>query len=317
MMDKDIAFELTDNRITKNSIKAGFLLEDDAVISLSYEKNAHQICCQMNEAGTSFLLPDEWSSMQFSVESDKAPSRPATPADIEGPNPKKRKLDPYSEQLAVNGDLAASIGRYALYYNVKRDNYKRCAIPLTPRLAATFHHGENKSIKIGDEIVIHSWLDKNLKVATRAVKIMEEYDTIILQADGEHLSDKDFITSSGYPQKGMKYLLMGFSIIHEKTSHLLLSSGIIATEVTRRLRYTGSSGTFKGDSGGGCWSEDGHLIGMQIGVEKVPHTKDTNGRPASPASGGRCCIIAIRDILGHIQDLMPMPADSDADSWSE
>lgn len=34
----------------------------------------------MNEAGTCFLLPDGWPTMQFLVESN-VPSRPATPMD--------------------------------------------------------------------------------------------------------------------------------------------------------------------------------------------------------------------------------------------
>lgn len=70
------------------------------------------------------------------------------------------------------------------------------------------------------------------------------------------------------------------------------------------MRYTGSSGSFKGDSGGSCWNEDGQLMGMQVEVEKVPHTKDDKGRPASPASGGRCCIVAIHHILGFIQVIL-------------
>lgn len=97
---------------------------------------------------------------------------------------------------------------------------------------------------------------------------------------------------------------MGYSIIHDKTNHQSLSTGIIASDITRRMRYTGSSGSFKGDSGGSCWNKDGQLMGMQVEVEKVPHTKDDKGRPASPASGSRCCIVAIRDILGHIQVIL-------------
>lgn len=38
----------------------------------------------MNEAGTKFLLPDDWRIMEFFAESDKVPSRPATPFDIAG-----------------------------------------------------------------------------------------------------------------------------------------------------------------------------------------------------------------------------------------
>ena len=97
---------------------------------------------------------------------------------------------------------------------------------------------------------------------------------------------------------------MGYSILHEKTSHQSLSTGIIVSDVTRRLRYMGSSGSFKGDSGGSCWNENGQLIGMQVEVQKVPHTQDEKGRPASPASGGRCCIVAMISILHHIQVIL-------------
>lgn len=113
------------------------------------------------------------------------------------------------EEIPVDGDLAASVGPYALYY-VKDDNYKRCAIPLTTKLAATFRHGENKSIKKGDEILIRSWFDKKFEVSTRAVKFIEELDTIILQSDGVDLCDKDLVFNSVEPRKGMHYLLVIF-----------------------------------------------------------------------------------------------------------
>lgn len=35
---------------------------------------------------------------------------------------------------------------------------------------------------------------------------------------------------------------------------------------------------------------------LQVETEKIPHTTDNNGRPASPASGGRCGIIPITKI---------------------
>ncbi|CAJ0931805.1 unnamed protein product, partial [Mesorhabditis belari] len=301
----------------ESTVKSQFLLPLDAVVSLSYEVNGRQKGCEVNEAGTTFLLPDRWPAIQFFVDSNKAPSRPATPADQGATNPKRQKLDPAPEQLLVDGDLAASIGQYALFYNVKSDDYKRCAIPLSTKLAATFQHGENKKIKIDDEIVIRSWSDEKFNVKTRVVRIIEELDVIILKSDEKDLCNQSLPLSPVPPQKGMEYLMMGFSILHNKTSHLSLSAGIIASDVKRRFRYTGSSGSFKGDSGGGCWNKKGQLIGMQVEVEKVGHTKDDKGRPASPACGGRCCIVAVYDILVAIRDLLP-PADSDEEyEWNE
>ncbi|CAJ0939682.1 unnamed protein product, partial [Mesorhabditis belari] len=83
MMDKEVKLDLPDNLITKSTIKSAFLLDDDAVISLSYGLDDHQKYCRVNEAGTTFLLPDGWPAIQFFVDSNKAPSRPETPADIE------------------------------------------------------------------------------------------------------------------------------------------------------------------------------------------------------------------------------------------
>ncbi|PIC23414.1 hypothetical protein B9Z55_017126 [Caenorhabditis nigoni] len=208
----------------------------------------------------------------------------------------------YEQQLPVNGDLAASIALYALYYT-KNDNIKRCAIPLTTRFAAIHRHGENKSIKQGDEIVIRSWFDKKLEVSTRAVKFIEVFDTIILQSDGVDLCDKDLMFNSIKPRKGMRYLMMGFSIDEDTTNYQSFSSGIITNEDVRWRRYTGSTGSFEG--GGGCWSESGQLMGMQIEDE---------------ASEGPCCIIAVQSIWSHILDLIPdseSEEDWDEEDWDE
>ncbi|CAI2323978.1 unnamed protein product [Caenorhabditis sp. 36 PRJEB53466] len=298
-----------DGTINEKTLRRAFQLEDDVPIGLF--KNDLALACRDDDV---FELQEGWKGAEFELRWEESRRKLKK---LGATNPKKRKIEPESQELPVDGDLAASIGRYALYYNVKKDNYKRSAIPLTPRLAATFRHGDNKSIEIGDEIVIRSWSDEKLKVSTRAVKIVEELDTIILESDGADLCHKDLISNSILPRKGMQYLMMGYSILHEKTSHQSLSTGIIVSDVTRRLRYTGSSGSFKGDSGGSCWNENGQLIGMQIEVQKRPHTQDEKGRPASPASGGRCCIVAIISILANIQDLLP-PADSDGEyEWNE
>uniref|UniRef100_A0A8R1I349 Uncharacterized protein n=1 Tax=Caenorhabditis japonica TaxID=281687 RepID=A0A8R1I349_CAEJA len=279
--------------INEKTLRRAFQLEDDVPIGLFKKDIA--LACRDDDV---FELQEGWKEAEFILNINNLSILGAT-------NPKKRKIEPESQELPVDGDLAASIGRYALYYNVKKDNYKRSAIPLTPRLAATFRHGDNKSIEIGDKIVIRSWSDEKLKVSTRVVKIVEELDTIILESDGADLCHKDLISNSILPRKGMQYLMMGYSILHEKTSYQSLSTGIIVSEVTRRLRYTGSSGSFKGGSGGSCWNENGQLIGMQIEAQKVPHTQE------------RCSIVAIISILAHIQDLLP-PADSDGEcEWNE
>ncbi|CAI2355439.1 unnamed protein product [Caenorhabditis sp. 36 PRJEB53466] len=302
-----------DGIISKKTLRAAFQLEEDVPIGLF--RNNRGLKCREDDF---FELQDGWNGAEYELRwEEERRSRRATPADQGATNPKRQKLDPAPEQLPVDGDLAASIGQYALFYNVKSDDYKRCAIPLSTKLAATFQHGENKKIKIDDEIVIRSWSDEKFNVKTRVVRIIEELDVIILKSDEKDLCNQSLPLSPVPPQKGMEYLMMGYSILHNKTSHLSLSTGIIASDVKRRFRYTGSSGSFKGDSGGGCWNKKGQLIGMQVEVEKGGHTKDDKGRPASPACGGRCCIVAVCDVLVAIRDLLP-PADSDEEyEWNE
>lgn len=130
-------------------------------------------------------------------------------------------------------------------------------------------------------------------------------DTIILESNGADICDADLISNAPLPRKGMKYMMMGYSVLHGKTSHQSLSTGIIISDVARNCRYTGSSGSFKGDSGASCWDESGKLFGMQTEVQKVAHTREENERPASPASGGRCRIVAISHLLSAILEFLP------------
>lgn len=296
-----------DGTINVKTLRHAFLLEDDDRIGLF--KNDVALECRVDDV---FELQEGWREAVFDLRWEESRrSRPATPSEQGTANPKKRKIEPEPQELPIDDDLGFSIGQYALYYNVEKHDYKRSAIPLTKRLAATFRHGENKSLEIGDEIVLRSWIDQNFEVTTSVVKIIEELDTIVLQSN-EDLCDKDLTVNSVVPRKGMQYLLMGFSILHDKTSHQSLSTGIIISDVTQRLRYLGSSGSFKGDSGASCWNKNGQLMGMQIEVGKVQHTRDDKGRPASPTSGGRCCIVPISSILANIQALLP-PAATDED----
>lgn len=237
---------------------------------------------------------------------------------------KRPRLESQFEEGIVDGDLVARVSRFALYY-LKGDNFKRSAIPLTQRLAMTFRHGENANIKQNEEIRIRSLHDNDFDVPTRVVRIIEELDAIILESRGKDLCDKDLVSGAVEPLKGMRYLLvifyyciyylkqnirasslkvewfqMGFSIMHGQGNHQSLSMGIISSDITPRLRFVGSSGSFKGDSGGSCWNDNGNLIGMQVEVEKVAHTTDKKGQPACPASGGRYYIVSITSIRAHI-----------------
>ncbi|CAD6193737.1 unnamed protein product [Caenorhabditis auriculariae] len=262
-------------------------------------------------------------SEKLVLSADRMPSRPETPSfqalDVgpvspKGPTSRKRqKIDPELEPLPVDGDLVSQIRQYAWFYT-KGDNFKRSAIPITKDLAITYRHGENKNYLKGDSIKLSSYQNQKMVVDTCVVLVDEALDLIVLQTKSAELCERDLIKEAVEPHRGMKYTLMGYSVIHGGTSHISFSAGIISSDITSRLRFLGSSGSFKGDSGGSCWSEDGKLIGMQVETELVPHTKDNNGRPSSPASGGRCGIIPITNIHSIILKLLPQEEEVD---WNE
>ncbi|CAD6198122.1 unnamed protein product [Caenorhabditis auriculariae] len=314
MNDKELNFVPCQNILAKSSLTSAFLLPEEAIVSLSYELTREEIHCEMNEKGTAFILPEDYSNLKFKVESDRAPSRSSIPADFEGPTfRKRRRIYMDSEPLPVDRDIISRIGKYSWFYT-KEDNLKRSAIPVTRYLAITYRHGENKHFVNGDCIRLSSYKNQKVIVDSYVVLVDDSLDLIVLQSKSAELCNRDLILEAAEPERGMPYILMGYSVVHGRTSHISFSAGIISSDITSRLRFLGSSGSFKGDSGGSCWSDDGRLIGMQIEIEKIPHATDKNGRPASPASGGRCGIIPITKIHPLILKFLPPEEEID---WNE
>ncbi|CAD6193735.1 unnamed protein product [Caenorhabditis auriculariae] len=246
-------------------------------------------------------------SEKLVLSADRMPSRPETPSfqalDVgpvspKGPTSRKRqKIDPELEPLPVDGDIMTRLGQ--------------SAIPVTKDLAITYRHGENKNYLKGDSIKLSSYQNQKMVVDTCVVLVDEALDLIVLQTKSAELCERDLIKEAVKPHRGMKYTLMGYSVIHGGTSHISFSAGIISSDVTSRFRFLGSSGSYKGDSGGSYWSDDGRLIGMQVETEIVPHTTYNNDRPAS---GGRCGIIPITNIHSRILELLPQEEEVD---WNE
>ncbi|CAJ0951582.1 unnamed protein product, partial [Mesorhabditis belari] len=204
MLDKDVAFKLSDNQITESSIKHAFLLPPDAIVKLSYQENGQQIDCRMNETGTTFLLPDGWSSMQFHVESDQAPSRPSTPADQAQFSDYKRDPEsPYviDEKLAselCNRLFFAPRGQKALRgpheetFAVKDGVIDGgCVSPISPRAAVTFAHKSHGILREYDEgqddeinqhslVEIRNCQNHNIRHIMKVIVVDAHHDFVLL-----------------------------------------------------------------------------------------------------------------------------------------
>ncbi|UMM27769.1 hypothetical protein L5515_010918 [Caenorhabditis briggsae] len=230
----------------------------------------------MNEKGTAFLLPDNYSHLKFSVESNKASGRPSTSA---GATSRKRQMiDREVESILLDGDLAFRISQHAWYYT-KGDNLKRSAIPVAKYLSITYRRGENKNLVEGDSIKLFSYKNQQVVVDTRVVLVHDAHDLVVLQSESAELCDRNLFLEEVEPKKGMKSVLMSYSVIRGDASHLSFSTGTISSDISSRMRFLGSSSSYEGNTGGSCWSEDGKLIGMQVEAD----TTDSNGRQAFPS----------------------------------
>lgn len=175
----------------------------------------------MNEKGTAFILPEDYSNLQFNVESDRAPSRPSTLADVEGlmnighhiyiifvlgpTSRKRRRIDMDLEPLPVDGDIVSRIGQYSWFYT-KGDNLKRSAIPVTRYLAITYRHGENKHFVNGDCIRLSSYQNQEVIVDSYVVLVDDFLDLIVLQSKSAELCNRDLILEAVEPKRGMPYI---------------------------------------------------------------------------------------------------------------
>ncbi|CAB3397124.1 unnamed protein product [Caenorhabditis bovis] len=259
-----------------------------------------------------FDRPFKSYSEKIVLSAEKMPPRPAAPlGQTMDVVPKKRqRIDEEPERLPVDGDIVSQIRRYAWFFT-RGDSLKRSAIPVTKNIAITVRHEANNTISIGDSIALTSYQNHEVVVDTSVILIDESLDFVALQSKAVEFCDRDLLLDAVNPIRGMKYLLMGYSVIHGSTSHISFSTGIISSDITPRCRYLGSSRVFKGDRGGSCWDDAGRFIGMQVEAEVVPHTRDNNGRPGSPATGGRCGIIPITCIRTRLLDFLPPQEDVD------
>ncbi|CAJ0957768.1 unnamed protein product, partial [Mesorhabditis belari] len=207
MLDKDVAFKLSDNQITESSIKHAFLLPPDAIVKLSYQENGQQIDCRMNETGTTFLLPDGWSSMQFHVESDQAPSRPSTPADqVKNNAPVYVPID--------TGDLILQLEKYFFYEEIG-DN-KACFTVLSSHYAISFNHGPHQTWRSSPDekqTSVTICNQEGQKFETKVVECDAEIDFIVVHSDVPLVSKPPIIE---FPKKLERYILLGYPEINLK-----------------------------------------------------------------------------------------------------
>ncbi|KAE9552080.1 hypothetical protein FO519_004706 [Halicephalobus sp. NKZ332] len=309
MFDEELHLAVFQNLIAKSSVKSAFLLADDAIIRLFYVFDGKKIVCGMNKEGTEFLLPDAWSTMEFFVESDKAPSRPVTPFDTEGsPIPSKKvKMSDENKVCAKDMEWFNSIRQFALYYE-DESNMKRCITPISTQIAATYAHGSHKNLTVNSTeehpILVRSYYDKDYCVPAKVVKRDDGMDVVILQAVSMEFVNKR--PDIDLPEVGMRFMMLGLSNVESAKNNLSLGCGSVTGKFDDEMRYIGSSGSANGDSGAGVWNSNGSLIGMNILVKHNPvKLSERSQRQDTHAIGGSSVFVAASVIKIFATEYIP------------
>ncbi|CAB3408042.1 unnamed protein product [Caenorhabditis bovis] len=291
MLEKEIELDLPDNTLTKSSIKAALLLPDDAILSLSYDVNGHRKFCRVNDSSTTFLLPEQFPTLHFFVESDKAPSRPNSSLSFEGhlSGYRERSESPYvfNEKLADelrNRLFFIPRGQKALQdeeetsVELKGDLVVDggCASPISSRAVVTYAHKSHKILREYDEskndednkhslVEIRHAENPRIRHKMKVIVVDTHHDFVILRSvDGREIfEDYPYIMR---PPKNFEPFI-GFGLSHETKDGQQITHrhGRICSESTDyRGRFLASSSIDGGDSGGPCYAADRALIGIMV-----------------------------------------------------
>ncbi|CAD6191098.1 unnamed protein product [Caenorhabditis auriculariae] len=225
--EREIELDLPDNTITKSSIKSALLLTDDAIVSLSYELNGRRKFCRVNESGTTFLLPDQFPTLRFSVESDKTSSQSSSSLRRLSGSHRERSESPY----VLDEKLADEL-RTRLFF--------------IPR--------GQKALQ-----------DEKKTSAELVIVVDTHHDFVILRSvDGKEIFE-DYPYSKRSPKTFESFIGFGLSHETEDGQQITHRNGRICSDsVDHRGRFLASTSIDAGDSGGPCYSADRALIGIMV-----------------------------------------------------
>ncbi|EGT51743.1 hypothetical protein CAEBREN_02693 [Caenorhabditis brenneri] len=233
IMDKEKNVAVSGSFITASSIRHAFLLPPDAILKFWFESNGMKINCSMNESGTTFLLPDNWSTMEFFAQSNRVPC----PFEVEKANRIKNSWE--NRVFRVCGNKLT--GTCVLIDN---------------RRALTAAH---LSFKLNETYTIKGAGNQEFSVI--CVFICKHYDIAILQSDALPILELSMGSLGG---QGSKYFMMGYPNGVDP-SNPTITKGTIKGYMDNCFHLVGTPGWKRGYSGAPVFNDSGRLAGLVLG----------------------------------------------------
>ncbi|KAI6215458.1 hypothetical protein M3Y94_00387200 [Aphelenchoides besseyi] len=212
MINEEVAFNLSENTITKSSITSAFLLPNDATVSLSYDLNDRRIwCLLLQNVFQSIKNERSWYClfcfrMIGKICSFLSNQTYLLDYQYQSPAGNKRSINSYYPALVP--DPAPSFETYTKWlYSLNEHNIKTNVICVHPRFFVTFRHGSHKNLNIGNKY--------GIKVSV--AQIHETFDFILLKSESDVVDRGPSIAQA---QQSEPFTLAGFGNQHGSVSYL-------------------------------------------------------------------------------------------------
>ncbi|XP_024529467.1 uncharacterized protein LOC112345935 [Selaginella moellendorffii] len=154
-----------------------------------------------------------------------------------------------------------------VYFQQARDYILRggdgsCGIIISPDTVATYLHDNHTQWVVGQEVAFYQ--RDGTKIKLKVSNIHPPGDTILLKSAQQRMNAPDLNTDDVDTLCGAKYMMIGLS---GKDAALRPREGILQGAARHGPYMIGSSGSSKGDSGGGVFDINNPdiLLGMNIG----------------------------------------------------
>eukprot|EP00128_Syssomonas_multiformis_P015251 Colp12_sorted_trinity150504_noHs@29849 len=185
--------------------------------------------------------------------------RPPTPPVLQDLSPRK------AEHLAKLKNL--------IFYTCPRDNEQGCATAFSKHKLATYAHGNHAFLKVGDSLTVFCVVGERRHVA-KVSRVDRKCDFILLECEEEVCSIE---VKTALPYEGEEYFQLGLSARTQNESPFSVKRGLItSSRLNSNGHILGSAGANLGDSGGGCFAQEGVVLyGINVGGDQVAITEST------------------------------------------